>query len=865
VRRTPAGTPLLVGYIVADGGFERAAAVERLRTALPAAMVPALAVVDTIPTRTSGKVDRDALPWPLAGMPADAAPAHGLTGPAGWIADHWSAVLAAPVSGPDDDFFAHGGGSLTAAQLVSRLRARYPGLTVGEVYRYPRIGELAAFLGAAEDTTQRTAPRRVQPTPRLAQLAQVAVSAVVATVTGLQWLTVVAAANNVLAWRSPHAWAPTVSWWWVLLGATAVLSPFGRMAIAAAGARLLLRGVRPGDHPRGGSVHLRLWSAERLADAVGAVNLAGAPWISYYARALGATVGRDVDLHTVPPITGLLTLGAGCAVEPEVDLSGYWLDGDVLHVGRVHVGAGASVGARSTLGPGARIGRGAEVAAGSFVSGTVPAGECWAGSPAAPVDGDAGRGWPEHRPARRHSWPVVYGLTSFAFSLLPLLSAVPALLLLDAAIRGAAGLPSLTARALAMAAPATAVWLVTLAAVLAWLVRLLGLGLRPGEYPVRSRVGWQVWATERLLDSARTQLFPLYSSLLTPAWLRLLGAEVGRDVEASTVLVQPRMISIGDRAFLADDTMIGSYELRGGWLRIDRTRIGKRGFLGNSGIAAPGRTVPKNGLVAVLSAAPAKAKKGSSWLGSPPVRLRRSPDAADITRTFDPPRRLKIARGAVELCRFVPTALTVALGLGVVVGFEALISYAGYPAAALLGGIMLLLAGAAAGVLTVGAKWLLVGRIRTVEHPLWSGFVWRNEVADTFVEMIAAPWFARGAVGTAVLNVFLRALGARVGKGVWCETYWLPEADLVTLGDGVTVNRGCVVQTHLFHDRIMRMDRVELAAGATLGPHCVILPAASLGAGAVVGPASLVMRGESVPADSRWIGNPIGAWRDAPR
>jgi acetyltransferase-like isoleucine patch superfamily enzyme len=62
----------------------------------------------------------------------------------------------------------------------------------------------------------------------------------------------------------------------------------------------------------------------------------------------------------------------------------------------------------------------------------------------------------------------------------------------------------------------------------------------------------------------------------------------------------------------------------------------------------------------------------------------------------------------------------------------------------------------------------------------------------------------------------------------------------------------------------MRMDRVELADGSTLGPHCVILPAASLGAGAVVGPASLVMRGESVPAGTRWIGNPIIPWGDAP-
>ena len=69
-----------------------------------------------------------------------------------------------------------------------------------------------------------------------------------------------------------------------------------------------------------------------------------------------------------------------------------------------------------------------------------------------------------------------------------------------------------------------------------------------------------------------------------------------------------------------------------------------------------------------------------------------------------------------------------------------------------------------------------------------------------------------------------------------------------------------MVQTHLFHDRIMRMDTVVLAAGATLGPHCVALPAARIGAGATVGPASLVMRGDEVPPSTRWQGNPIVPW-----
>jgi non-ribosomal peptide synthetase-like protein len=635
------------------------------------------------------------------------------------------------------------------------------------------------------------------------------------------------------------------------------------MALSAAGARILLRRVTPGEYPRGGRVHLRLWLAERLADELGASSLAGAAWMPYYARALGAKVGRDVDLHSLPPVTGMLTLGKGASVEPEVDLSGHWLDGDVLRVGRIKVGAGARVGTRSMLCPGASIGRDAEVAPGSAVLGHVSNGEFWSGSPAEPVTSARGP-WSDTRPAHRPVWVVAYAAIGTLISLLPVVAVLAGLAVAAPALQGSTSITEGARTLLAYLPLSTLVALLTLAVLVALLVRLLAVGLRPGHYPIHSRPAWQVWATLRVLDEARTWLFPLYSSSLTPAWLRALGARIGRHVEASTVLMLPRLTTVNDQAFLADDTLIGSYELGGGWLRVERVKIGKRAFVGNSGMAAPGRKVPKQSLVAVLSAAPRRkgAKAGSSWLGSPPAPLRRHGAGGDDARTYQPAGRLKVARALVELCRLVPVMASVAIAGAVVLAMDWLLSGPEPLLSLLLAGPALMVAGAVAAGVTSAAKWCLVGRLRPSEHPLWSSFVWRNELADTFVEVLAAPWFARAAAGTAALNLWLRSLGARIGRGVWCETYWLPEPDLVELHDGVTVNHGCVVQTHLFHDRVLSMDRVVLRTGSTLGPNSVILPASSLGHHATVGPVSLVMRGEFVPDKTRWIGNPIGPWVD---
>ena len=106
-------------------------------------------------------------------------------------------------------------------------------------------------------------------------------------------------------------------------------------------------------------------------------------------------------------------------------------------------------------------------------------------------------------------------------------------------------------------------------------------------------------------------------------------------------------------------------------------RIGRRAFLGNSGMTAPGHRVPRDGLVAVLSSAPLKAKAGSSWLGSPAVRLRRQSATGDDSRTYDPAVHLRVARAVWELCRIIPVFATCAIGLLVLFALAALVARSG--------------------------------------------------------------------------------------------------------------------------------------------------------------------------------------------
>ena len=889
VKQTPAGSDILVGYIASStpkpedriSEWEQA-----LRAELPAALVPRLTLIDELPTKTSGKVDRNALPWPMGDGAETEDSSETFEPEVEWIAEQWSAVLGSR-PGSDSDFFTSGGGSLAAAQMVSRLRTQHPSVTVGDIYAHPRFGALANLCRADDGAAAGAGrPKRtITRTSRGMQAFQTLLAVPVHIVGGVRWVVIAMILANLGS--SLGADLPVTPWPVVITLFLVFVTAWGRMLISAGAARALMLGIRPGDYPRSGWVHKRLWLAEHIADLAAAVSVASAPWVTWYAKLLGNRIGSDADLHSAPPVTGFLTVGEGAAIEPEVDLKGWWVDGDLLRIGTIDVGSNVTIGARSTLMPGTRIGEGALVEAGSAVTGKVRRNQIYSGSPAVRI-GKAKKSWPAPPPRRRLPF-LLYAVGSQLNAALPYLAAVPGIALMIAV--SGIGVVESPLLVLAWSPLIACIWFVCTALFILVSVRLLAIGMKEGEFPVRSAHGYRIWATERLLDLARDLLFPLYASMLTPWWLRLLGAKVGPGTEISTVVFVPKMTTIAAGAFLADDTMVASYELGHGWMRAGKAKVGKRAFLGNSGIASPGRRVPKNALVAVLSAAPAKAKKGSSWLGSPPVQLRRAAVDADEALTYAPKLGVRSARAFFETLRITSVMVAGALVAAVLLTIVFLLglpgpgtSAAGAGAAGAAGGaagdggsflasvglalltsgIVMMAAGAVAAGLAIAAKWICAGPIRAGEHPLWSSFIWRNEVADCFVELIAAPWFARNAVGTPAIVWYLRAMGAKIGHGVWCESYWLPEADLVSLGDNSTINRGCVVQTHLFHDRVMSLDTVELEQGSTLGPNSVILPASSLGTNSTVGATSLVMRGEFVPAHAYFSGNPVIPWVDAP-
>ena len=88
------------------------------------------------------------------------------------------------------------------------------------------------------------------------------------------------------------------------------------------------------------------------------------------------------------------------------------------------------------------------------------------------------------------------------------------------------------------------------------------------------------------------------------------------------------------------------------------------------------------------------------------------------------------------------------------------------------------------------------------------------------------------------------------------ETTYVTEFDLVRVGDDAMIGGTTSLQTHLFEDRVMKMSTVTVGPYCTVGSRAVVLYDAVIGQGAELDSLSLVMKGESLPAGSRWRGIP---------
>lgn len=834
---------------------------------LPWYMVPsAFALIDALPKSLGSKIRRNALPFVASqnDLPmGEIVPAE--TDQEKAVAKACAEVLGldGPLSVVADFFRELGGSSLLAAQVVTKLRANpeTAAITVRDIYDRRTIREIAhCAVPISNATVAPTTRPEIKPIPgNLVQLA---------------WIIAELLIGSVIMGALALWCSPLLDQLESLTVAILVLPPLLAVifmiyaplsVLIAVGAKKLLIGqYTEGASPAWGSFYVRNWLMRQVVRAIPWRQLEGTEFACMALRALGAKIGQRVHFHhgALPTSGGwdLLDIGDDVTVCHDAILRVVDLQDQQIVSGPIRIENGVTVGVRALVGPKTIMRKNSSLEAlSSLVSGSVVGeGERWSGIRAAKVGTTDDP--PEcHMPQMS---PVGYATMMVVFkALVGLLQALPFQVGLIAAYNYSGKdtfLSPLSAIGICLAAGMVTTPLML--AMEALICRAMGR-VEPGVIAQRTPAYARVWLKGVLVDSSCRILS---GTLFWPIWLRAAGMKVAKDCEISTIIdVVPELVSIGPHVFFADGIYLGMPVTHRGTVKLARLSLSERTFVGNHAVIPCDQDLPKDILIGVSTVAHVDyITEGTSWFGVPPMELpRREIVSVDESLTFKPTTIRYINRVLWELLRFTVPSVPL---YATILWFDAL-----EPATHRLGlvlGSALDSAAISIGLclFVLALKWLLLGRVKEGVHPLWSCWCSRWD----FLYVAWGEWsmpILSGFEGTLMLNPYLRAMGMKIGKRVLLGTGFshVVDPDMLIIGDDATVS--AAYQAHTFEDRVLKIGKVIVERGATLGRATVPLYGAHVGENCQVAPNSVIMKHERLLPGLRYEGAPTRVTREIVR
>lgn len=860
------GMDALVAFIILkEEKINEAQVWQHLRSKLPPYMIPAiLEITEDLARLPSGKIDRKKLQFPEKAINTTKKLKKPSTPMEEKIHQVWSELFdPVPVSVDDDFFLDLGGHSLRVALMISKLR-KIEGLSsvsIQDVYRNRNIINLANYLTEVEsrDSSKESTRSSFRHVSKLTYISCVmAQSLSLFFIFGymtLLWF--VPFFSYFVAKSQGYSFPASLG---ISFGIALCLFPTSFM-LSLLTKWLIIGKMKEGDYPLWGSYYFRWWLVRRVNALVPFSVFRGSSLLNLYFRLLGAKIGKNVFLNSGScDAWDLLNIGSHSTISQGVNFSCSSVEGGYLKLRRVSIGENCFVGVNSILGMNTKMEEGSQLEDLSLLSNnaSVPKNEIWSGSPAKKIETLKEIVTPQNSLSFTLTL-LQLALVVFVLPIIGLFSVVPGLIYVFQN-------QNLSLQSYILHTPLLACSYLILTCLLIAGFKWILLGkVKEGQFPISSFHFIRFWFVNQLMDISLTYIRPIYATLYLAPWFRLLGVKLGKRAEVSTGAGIPwDLLSIADESFVADGVTLGVPRIKNGYVSMESTSIGERTFLGNSAYVPSGTQLSDNMLVGCLSTPPQQKEQRlesfTSWFGSPAIFLpqRQIFNQFDDKTTYYPSKKLYALRLFIEGVRnLLPFTLELIFG-----GCVIFIFYKLHMSSLGIGKILLSLPffylgyGLASVLTTVLIKKLLMGTYKPTVQPLWSHFVWRSELVTVLYENFPVPFFLNHLRGTPYINMCLRWMGAKIGKRVYTDTTDITEHDVVEIGDDAALNEDCGLQTHLFEERIMKVSKVSIGNRCTVGAYSIVLYDAVMEDDSQLGDLSMLMKGETLPAQTEWEGLP---------
>ncbi len=859
----------------------------------PASATPAGPVTQAVPPAAPAVCDTPLLPEDRSVPPTPPGPSSaGQAEPTPDVMQALTDTLAdlVPVDDiqVDGNFFDDlGADSMVMARFCARLRKQpgMPAVSMKDIYEHPTVGELAAALSEE-------APPAVAPTATLASTTM-DVRAPVGTplylLCGvLQFLFLAGYAFlGTLVFIRGFLWLSSgfsVSGLYLRAAALTSTAFFVACVVPIVAKWVLIGRWKPQAIRIWSLGYVRFWVVKTLIRSSPIVALNGrsttcsaSPLYPLYLRALGAKIGRGVTIlsSNMPVCTDLLTIGNNTVVSKDSFISGYRANGDFIETGSVTLGKHVYIGEatvldiNTTVENGAQLGHTSSLQAGQ----TIPADGRYQGAPARPVEADYRTANVAVNGSRRRVGYAFFQLFS-ALTVAPLALTVAVLVIGEVpALRSivspqTAGLRwfELTRIAAIVSALLLLVGIVGSLLIAGIVPRILKRFVKPGTtYPL---YGFHYVIHRTIAGLTNVQFFNTLfgDSSYIVHYLQWIGYDLstveqtGSNFGTQVKHESPFLTSVGTGTVVADGLSVMNASFSSTSFRVEPVAIGSNNFLGNN-IAYPAQGMTGDDcLLATKVSIPVSGdvRQGVGLLGSPNFQIPRSVErdrALEIRYNEELIRPLLL--GVKNRHNLVTMGLFLLLRwlLGVVL----ILILAGIFAGQEVYGPWAIAVGVVVGPLVTIGYWALVDK--AVSHlqalePDGCSIYHRNFWRHERYWKLPAFRYLQAYNGTPFKAMIWRLLGVRIGSRMFDDGCFIVEKSFATIGDNCTFNAGTVVQCHSQEDGGFKSDRTSIGSNCTLGVGAFVHYGVTIGEGSELLADSFLMKGQEVPPQTTWVGNP---------
>ncbi|MDF1756511.1 MAG: amino acid adenylation domain-containing protein [Verrucomicrobiales bacterium] len=156
-------------------------------------------------------------------------------------------------------------------------------------------------------------------------------------------------------------------------------------------------------------------------------------------------------------------------------------------------------------------------------------------------------------------------------------------------------------------------------------------------------------------------------------------------------------------------------------------------------------------------------------------------------------------------------------------------------------------------LLPIAMKWALVGRWKAETFPIWSLKYFRFWVVKKLIQSNPI-WLFRN---TPVFNIYLRLLGAKIGKNVVLFTKKIPVCtDLIEIGDNTIFSKDSLFLGYKAQSGYIQMGNISVGRNAFIGEGSVLDIDTRMEDDTQLGHASSLQSTQTVPVGKRYHGSP---------